>query len=244
MLIPLILSVVSILFLLIGTLIVFTFDNNKKIVTFSVSLGFVVLVLLGVLHLLPEAFEAFRDTYSKKISIILIVIISLIGFFVVWLLDKLGGHHNHDKEHYEHISTITCIFLVVHNLIEGMSIYSTSLLNYEVALMLTIGIGLHNLPLGLTLSSTYYKNHSKLRTLLFITLIGLSYLVGVVITHLFNGVVMLPLILGSLLTITFGMVMYIATNEFLPLMLESKNKKYMYVGLILGIILMILSLFI
>ena len=60
LLIVLLLSILSIIFLLIGTIIVFNTHNSKRVMTLSVSLGFVVLILLGVIHLLPDAYEFFR----------------------------------------------------------------------------------------------------------------------------------------------------------------------------------------
>lgn len=242
-----VLSIVSILFLLVGTIIVFNTHNDKKIVTFSVSLGFVVLILLGLLHLLPDAYQFFVGSYNKFVSVIMMIGFTILGFIIIYVLDKLGGHHHeHDSEegHYNHISIITCIFLVVHNLLEGMTIYSTALLDYNVAIMLTIGIGLHNIPLGFTLSSTYYKEHSKLETVLFISFIGISYLFGALLAYLFSDFIMGSLIFGVLLSFTFGMVLYIAINEFLPHMIKSSDKKSRNFGVILGIVLMAITLFI
>lgn len=249
LLIIFVLSIISVLFLLVGTLIVFTTGNNKKIVSFSVSLGFSVLIMLGFFHLLPEAYEFFREEYEIIVSILMMVGVTFLGFVLVYFLDKIGGHHNeHDEEdeegHYNHISIITCIFLLVHNLLEGMTIYSTALLDYQIAFMLTIGIGLHNIPLGFTLSSTYYKDHSKFKTIIFISLIGGSYLVGALVAYMFSDFLLKNLIFGVLLTFTFGMVLYIAINEFLPNMINTQNKSYRNAGMILGIVLMLVTLFI
>ncbi len=247
LLIVLLLGIVSIFFLLIGTLIVFSLKNNKKIVTFSVSLGFIVLILLGIFHLIPDAYSFFRSECSKVSSILYIIIVSLIGFIVVLILDKFSGHHHeHEKkesEHFKHISLITCIFLVVHNFIEGMTLYGTVLVSYDLAAMLTLGIGLHNIPLGLTLSSTYSKNHSKIQTFLFVTLIGLSYLVGALISYKFSYLLDREVIMGIILMITFGMIMYIAIFEFLPVIKESNLKSMKYLGFIVGIITMVITLF-
>ena len=43
----LVLSIFEVFSLLIGSLIVFSTKNNKKVMTFSVALGFIVLILLG-----------------------------------------------------------------------------------------------------------------------------------------------------------------------------------------------------
>lgn len=244
----LVLSIISIFFLLVGTLIVFSTHNSKKVMTFSVSLGFVVLTLLGIMHLLPDAFEFFKISLSDTKSYIYLLLFSFLGFIVILLFDLFGGHHHeheHDqeKDHYHHISIITCIFLVIHNFIEGMTLYSSVLLNYETAVILTLGIGLHNIPLGFTLSSTFNKIYSKSKTLLFIIFIGLSYLFGALVAYKFNDIFMNPIILGIALTFTFGMILYIAVYEFLPLIRETDDKKTRNFGLLNGIVLMVLTLF-
>lgn len=248
LLIVLILSILSILFLLVGTFIVFTTHNSKKVMSFSVSLGFVVLILLGIIHLLPDAYEFFIEVLSKKTSILYIIMSTLLGFIIILVLDKLGGHHHeeghHNSANFHHVSVITCIFLVVHNLIEGMTLLSSVLTNYKTALLLTIGIGLHNIPLGFTLSSTYNKNHSRFKTVLYISFIGSSYLIGAILAYLFSEAFMNPIILGLALTFTFGMILYIAVFEFLPMIINSKEKNMKVLGLLVGILLMLLTLFI
>ncbi len=246
--IVLLLSLLSVVFLLVGTLIVFNTHNSKKVMTFSVSLGFVVLVLLGIFHLLPDAYEFFIEVYSRNKSIIFLSIFTLVGFLIILFLDLFGGHHHdegkHSEENFKHISIITCIFLVVHNFIEGMTIYSSVLLNYKTAMLLTIGIGLHNIPLGFTLSSTYSKSHSRFSTLMYIIFIGSSYLFGAVVAYMFNDIFMNPLVLGIALTFTFGMILYIAMFEFLPIIKNSKEEKMKYFGLLTGLVAMLLTMFI
>lgn len=242
----LVLSIISIFFLLVGTLIVFSTHNSNKVMTFSVSLGFVVLVLLGIMHLIPDALEFFKVSLSDTKSYLFLILFTVLGFVVILLFDLFGGHHHEhdkDKNHYHHISIITCIFLVIHNFIEGMTLYSSVLLNYETAVILTLGIGLHNIPLGFTLSSTFNKIYNKNKTLLFIILIGLSYLFGALVAYKFNDIFMNPIILGIALTFTFGMILYIALYEFLPLIKESNDKQTRNFGLISGVVLMILTLF-
>lgn len=247
LLVVLILSVVSILFLLVGTIVVFRTHNNEKVMVFSVSLGFVVLILLGIMHLLPDAYEFFLEDYTKVKSFLYLLLIAVLGFVIVLVFDKIGGHHDHEEEHsldhFHHISVITCIFLFIHNFIEGMTIYSSTLLNYKTAVILTLGIGLHNIPLGFTLSSTFNKICSKFKTVLYIIFIGLSYLFGALVAYKFNEVFMSPVMLGVALAFTLGMIFYIAIFEFLPLILESKEKKVKFAGVILGVSLMLFTLF-
>ena len=236
----LVLSIFEVFSLLIGSLIVFSTKNNKKVMTFSVALGFIVLILLGLFHLIPDAYECYKEGFDTFKSILFTCFFIIIGFAVVIVLDVLGGHHHHEeKSAYKHISFITCVFLVIHNFIEGMTLYSTVLTSYDTAVILTLGIALHNLPLGFTLSSTFNELYGKSKTLLCMIGIGISYLFGALVLYKFT---LNAFIIGTLLSFTFGMIMYIACFEFLPLIKDSKDKKMVNMGILFGIVLMLITM--
>ncbi len=236
----LVLSIFEVFSLLIGSLIVFSTKNNKKVMTFSVALGFIVLILLGLFHLIPDAYELYKEGFDTFKSILFTCFFIIIGFAVVIVLDVLGGHHHHEeKSAYKHISFITCVFLVIHNFIEGMTLYSTVLTSYDTAVILTLGIALHNLPLGFTLSSTFNELYGKSKTLLCMIGIGISYLFGALVLYKFT---LNAFIIGTLLSFTFGMIMYIACFEFLPLIKDSKDKKMVNMGILFGIVLMLITM--
>ena len=236
----LVLSIFEVFSLLIGSLIVFSTKNNKKVMTFSVALGFIVLILLGLFHLIPDAYEFYKEGFDTFKSILFTCFFIIIGFAVVIVLDVLGGHHHHEeKSAYKHISFITCVFLVIHNFIEGMTLYSTVLTSYDIAVILTLGIALHNLPLGFTLSSTFNELYGKSKTLLCMVGIGISYLFGALVLYKFT---LNAFIIGTLLSFTFGMIMYIACFEFLPLIKDSKDKKMVNMGILFGIVLMLITM--
>ena len=174
----LVLSIFEVFSLLIGSLIVFSTKNNKKVMTFSVALGFIVLILLGLFHLIPDAYEFYKEGFDTFKSILFTCFFIIIGFAVVIVLDVLGGHHHHEeKSAYKHISFITCVFLVIHNFIEGMTLYSTVLTSYDTAVILTLGIALHNLPLGFTLSSTFNELYGKSKTIFCMVGFGISFFI-------------------------------------------------------------------
>ena len=240
--IVLVLSLFEIFSLLFGSLIVFSTKNTEKVMNISVSLGFVVLVLLGVFHLIPDAYELYIEGLSTYKSILFITFFTILGFAIIITLDVLGGHHdNKENNHIKHISLITCIFLVIHNFIEGMTLYGTVLTSSEAAVILTLGIAMHNVPLGFTLSSTFNKLYGKSKTLLYMVLIGLSYLIGAVVLR---NVPLNSFFIGSLLSLTFGMILYIGLFEFLPLIKETKDKKVSLISMLCGLALMLITLFI
>lgn len=239
------------LFILLGTIIVFFLKNNEKFVSFSLALAFGVMMCLSIFELFPESYEHLEEMGIWGIPILVVGI--LIGIVLLKLLDCFiphhatdEGHHHSKKEHIEHlyhIGIVSSIALVLHNIIEGMAIYGTASTSIQLGLLVGLGVGLHNVPMGMVIASTFYKsNESKKRTLMISFFISISTFVGGMIMFFLNGIMKGELILGILLSITLGMIIYIALFELLEQMIHSKNKKETVIGMILGIFILFVSL--
>lgn len=241
------------LFILLGTIIVFITKNNEKFISFSLALAFGVMISLSIFELFPEAYEHLESLNNWKIFVLLgcvmigIIILKLLDHFVPHHADD-EGHHHSKKEHMEHlyhIGIVSSIALVLHNLIEGMAIYGTASTSIRLGVLVGLGVGLHNIPMGMVIASTFYKsNEDKKKTLIISFLISISTFIGGFIMFFLNGVMKEELILGILLSVTLGMIIYIALFELLSQMIHSKNKKETIIGIILGISILILSLLI
>lgn len=232
------------LFILVGTGIVFFTKNNDSFVQFSLSVALGVMIVLIGVDLLPEVVEIMTHEINKY-SYFYILLFIFIGFMGLKVLDKFIPEHDEDgdldKDNLHHIGIVSSIALVLHNIIEGMAIYSTFVSSLKLGLMISIGVGLHNIPLGMVIASTFYKfNNSKKKTLLISLGISLSTFLGGLIMFLLSNLIS-ELLLGILLSITLGMVLYIVICELLPHVIESKYKKESLGGFLLGCILMFLS---
>ncbi len=236
------------LFILIGAIIVFITKNNEKIVNLSISMAFGVMIALIFSELIPEAFELMENR-NRILTALIVVVFSFLGVFLLKSLDILVPHHEHnhkdkhgDIENLEHIGLVSSIALVIHNIIEGMALYGTALSSTSLGLMVCVGIGLHNIPMGLVIASTFYNsNKNKLKTILITLCISLSTFFGGIIMFILNNNIINNFILGVLICITLGMIIYIAIFELLPKMLCSKDKKTVVVGTSLGILILFIS---
>lgn len=234
------------LFILIGAGIVFLTKNNDKFVQFSLSIALGVMITLVGIDLLPEVIEIMANAFDRWLAFILIVILILVGIGGLKILDHFIPDHDDDgeldNENLHHIGIVSSIALVLHNIIEGMAIYSTFVSSFKLGLMVSIGVGLHNIPLGMVVASTFYKyNNDKRKTLLISLFISLSTFVGGIVMYLLSSLIS-ELLLGILLSITLGMIIYIVIFELLPPVVESKYRKISIVGILLGISLMLISL--
>ena len=232
------------LFILIGSLISIYFKKNKHIIDFSIGLAFGVITMLLLTDIIPEIIEAL--SVSK---IYIFIIFTALGFILLELLDKfIPDHAESSKDNLTHIGIISAIALGIHNIIEGMAVYSTVLVDPSLGKMLLIGVGCHNLPLGIVIGSTLLtSNKNKYKSILLILLISLTTFIGGLIMYFLNLNTINPLVQGILLSITLGMLIFIDIDELIPRIkrsLKTKNKLYTIIGILTGIIILVISLLI
>ena len=243
------------LFILIGTVFATKFKDNKRFTDFSISLAFGVIIALILFELIPETYEVLRVDFGIVRTIICMIILVLIGIYVLKILDSFIPHHTHEahhthkhknddchNEHLKHIGLVAASAVIVHNIIEGMSLYLVSG-DIVTGFYMCIGIGLHNVPMGLVIASTLYNSIYTKKQINLISLgVSLSTFVGGVIMLLVGKVP--HLIEGVLLGITLGMLIYIAFFELFHQMYHMKSRKIAIIGSSFGVILLVIGMFI
>lgn len=235
------------IFIVIGALIALLANKKSKIVEFSIGLAFGVIVTLIITDLLPEIFETlgFRYIYVWLIGMVA-------GFLILKIFDNfIPDHHEHkmskeeSNENLVHIGVMTSLALVLHNIIEGMAVYSSCLSDASFGIALTLGIGFHNIPLGMVISSSFYhstKNFKK--TIITVLIVSLSTFLGGFVMYLLKLTEISSMLLGVLLSLTLGMLIFIVIDELLPRISDIKNKKISCIGILVGVALLVLSMFI
>ena len=146
----------------------------------------------------------------------------------------------HDKDNLIHVGLITSIALFIHNFLEGMVIYTSFNGELKLGVVLGLGVALHNIPLGMSITSFSYKK-GKYKALLLSLIVSLSTFVGGLVAFIFKGVLIDEMLSGIILSITVGMLAYIVLFELLGHILEIKNKKSTYFGIIIGILILVIS---
>ena len=224
-------------FILIGSLIIIFTKSNQKIINFSLALAFIVMIGLVFFELIFEAIEHLNNIFY-------VLIFVLIGIFILKILDHFIPYHENtkEKENLYHIGIVSSIALIIHNIIEGMAIYGVALTNIQTGILMALGVGLHNIPMGMVITGTIYnENKNKKKIFLLLTLLMLSTLIGglfmAFLSHYINDFV-----LGMLLAITLGMLLYISIFELLPKVVNNIKNKTTILGMIMGIIVIIFTL--
>lgn len=234
------------LFIIIGALIAFLIKRKERVVDFSLGLAFGVIIMLILTDMLPEIIEHLGVKH-----LYLFLLFTVVGYSILKMLDHFIPDHeekNMDKhdlqENLVHIGVITSLALVLHNIIEGMAVYSTVITNTSLGLAITLGIGFHNIPLGMVIAGTFYQSKENLsKTILGVLAVVASTFIGGLIMFFLNITIISSTILGILLSITLGMLLFILMDELFPRIRTTKNKKVASTGIAIGVIIQLIAFF-
>lgn len=228
----LLLTFLSGLFYLVGIIIYEFVKHKNELTVAAIACAVVVIIGLILFDLLPELIEL--DNAWLFVFVVL-------GFVLLFLIDKLIPHHNHHhhendeatKEHkdrLEHVSTITILALSMHNLIEGMALYSIGIENIRSGILMLVGIGLHNLPFGFQIAGTKNK--------LLVFLLVISAFLGGLVVFFFGNVD--EFLQGVVMALSMGMLLHILLFELFKEIRENIRQKATIYGIIIGVILLII----
>ena len=235
----LLVTLIAGLFFLLGALLAFFGKEKKGLIEFSIGMSFSVMLLLLAFDIVPEVMELLEEKGTFFMYIFIVI-----GIVMLKLIDILVPHHNHDAEikthdkHLKHIGIISTLALIVHNVIEGIGIYNIALLDSKAGILMAIGVGLHNIPFGIEIAATLGETKkSKIYVISNILILVFSTFLGALLMMVFKSIS--DFILGSLMSLTIGMIIYLVLFEMLIELGASKNKKYSVAGLGVGILFML-----
>jgi len=203
-----------------------------------ISMFLVGMVIAGIIDALTHSrLEAYSDSECKNKNC------SLPG----------GGWHGHrhgqgrqqmGQKTLFKTGIFTAIVITIHNFPEGIITFTSASVNIVFGLSIAIAIAIHNIPEGFSIAlPIYHATKSKKKALLYALLAGLAEPVGALLTY----VILLPYlndhVLGIILAIVAGIMVYVSFDELLPTA-RRYGKHISLFGLVCGMILMAFSLYI
>ncbi len=234
-----------------GALGIFIGENRfKNLLTFFLSLAVGALLGDAFFHLIPEAFKKINS--PEEIAYLI-----LGGIIFVFIMEKFLRWHHHSEEQTtiahriqetqppRHLGQLVLFSDGLHNLLDGIIIAISYLVNFEIGIATTIAVVLHEIPQEIgDLSVLLYAGYKKTTALFYNLLSALSAVVGAIIILLLGNIPESLILYG--LTFAAGIFIYIASADLVP-ELHRKTKRedtlFQFLGLIVGIGAMYLLLF-
>jgi zinc and cadmium transporter len=237
-----ILSVVVVsLISFVGVLTLVTrFKAENRFLAFLVS--FAAGALLGdvFIHLLPEL--AAKNKFNPETSayiLVAIILLFIIEKYIHW------HHHGTEADHVMHAQPFVFTNLIgdaLHNLIDGMVITGSYLLDFRLGLATTIAVVLHEIPQEFAdFGVLIYGGLTSRKALFYNFLSALAALLGAIIVLVFGSSAHAEAILVAL---GAGSFIYLAAADLIPeIHREEKNTGTQLVSFGLGILVMYALLF-
>ncbi len=171
-------------------------------------------------HLLPEAL----DQNSNAIPVFAWL---LVGFCLFYIMERLlrwrHCHEGHCETH-EHLGWLNIIGGGIHNVIDGMIIFSAFAIDFYLGWSVLFSIILHEIPQELgDFGVLIYSGFSKIQALLYNFASAIVAIIGVFLAYFLSG--LNPGFHYLLLPIAAGGFIYIAASDLIPELHKDSNMK-------------------
>lgn len=233
-------------FIIIGVIIAFFLKKQKKVLDFIFAFALSILTMLILVDLLGHTIEHLGIKH-----IYLFILFTCLGLLIFKIIDDFVPEHedakmtkNEEKKNIVHIGVLATIALIIHNFVEGMAIYLTSANDINLGIMMALGVGLHNIPLGIIITTTLNSDKNTGKYLFCIISLFISSFLGGLLLYLLNINTVSDIVIGSLLALTIGMLLYIIIFELYPKVKKTTNKEITIIGLVTGVIIALIGMFI
>lgn len=200
---------------LVGILFFGIFERLQEKTHYMVSLSIGVFLGIVFTDLIPEALEHSPHMYGG-----LFIVIGFLFFFV--LSHSVTHYHHHHEEHACDTCATGSMILIgdsIHNFVDGVIIAGAFLVNPMVGIATTLGIIFHELPQEIAEFFVLIKSgYTRTRALVLNFISALSVIAGTVLAYLFLS--SFESIVGPLLGIAAGNLLYIAGSDLIPELTE------------------------
>ena len=244
----------------IGSLIsLFAKRTNTKFLCASLGFSAGVMLYVSFMELMPEAKDKLILHFGDKQGTLGLLLAFFGGMGLITLIDFLIPKPNnpHEVQGVEEmnqpdnrqktlhrIGIIVALSLAIHNFPEGIAVFSSALSGLSVAIPITVAIAIHNIPEGIAVSVPIYHATGNKRKAFWVSFLsGLAEPLGALIAYFFLMPFWSPVLNGIVLAVVAGIMVYISLDELLPTAEKYGEHHISIAGLISGMVVMALSLF-
>jgi ZIP family zinc transporter len=244
---PFLVSSIAGLSTVLGSFVIFFHwkkDNINKFITFCLSLSFSVMIGLSITELIPESTFIIITNYKIAKGIFLCFLIFFLGVGLIHYLNDKIVSKNSSQNLYK-LGILSMLALMLHNLPEGIATFMSAYQDMDLGIKLAIAITLHNIPEGISIAvPIYYATGSKKEAILKTFLSGLAEPLGALLAYLFFARFITATFISFILLLVAGIMITLSIQKLFPEALEYHENKYIWIGIIVGVILILVNHFV
>lgn len=216
--------------------------KKDDFITFSLSLSLSVMLMISIFDLIPSSLPNLGN--NILLSITYFIIFFTLGIILTNILNRFIEKEKKSSNLYK-LGILNFIALVMHNLPEGIVTFMSTYQDFNLGLSLCIAIALHNIPEGISIAVPIYYATGNVKEAIKCTFLSaLAEPLGALLAFLIFKNFITESMISMFLILVAGIMITLSVNKMLPEALEYKKTKPLYLGFILGIIMVVLSLII
>jgi len=233
--------------------------TNTKFLCASLGFSAGVMLYVSFMELIPTAKEELILDLGEKTGALCLALAFFGGMGLITLIDFLipKNTNPHEFQSVEEmdkpdsrqkslhrVGVVVALSLAIHNFPEGIAAFTSALNGLSVAIPITIAIAIHNIPEGIAVSvPIYHATGNKRKAFWFSFLSGLTEPLGALLAYFFLIPFWSPLVNGIVLAAVAGIMVFISLDELLPTAEKYGEHHVSISGLIAGMVMMAVSLF-
>lgn len=220
-------------------------DKVNKFITFCLSFSLSIMISLSVFELIPETFISLIRKYNILYTNIIIIFIFGVGVGLILLLNKIISKLSQNENNLYKLGILNMIALMAHNLPEGIATFMSSYNDINLGIKIAIAIMLHNIPEGISIAiPIYYATKSRKKALKMTAISSLAEPLGAILCYLFLKNYINDISIAVILTLVAGIMITLSIHELLPEAKKYNEQKILGIGIIFGIIIMVINIFV
>ena len=218
-------------------------QNVHKFITASLAFSLAIMIGISITDLIPESTYILLFSYGIGKGIIFSFIAFSIGIILIKYLHKLMDKTEQANDLYK-LGILNMLALTLHHFPEGIATFMSSYKDIELGLKLGLAIAFHNIPEGISIAvPIYYATKSKKNALFKTFLSGIAEPIGAILAYIFLSKYITDTFISMILLLVGGIMITLAIEVIYPKARKYNLNKYLYLGLFVGTILILINYF-
>ena len=215
----------------------FSKSRVREVISVALSFAMGVMSLISLKELEPEPISYFLGNLNIAIALSLIFLIPVMALTIV----KVSKINIKKGSNLYKIGILNMLTLLLHNIPEGIIVFTSSVANQKLGFKIALSIAAHNLPEGICIATPIYYSTGNRKKAFFYTFIsGIAEPLGAIITWWFLKPFISILFLNVILYFVGCLMLTIIFWEILPEVLSYDRRFYMLIGLFLSLFILFL----
>lgn len=232
---------------------------NPKFLAASLGFSAGVMIYVSLVEIFAKAKDSLIAAHGIKTGNIYTVVAFFAGIALIALIDKLipSFENPHEIKNIEEknlnpannkkllrMGLFSALAIAIHNFPEGLATFMGALSDPTLGISIAVAIAIHNIPEGIAVSvPIYYATKNRKRAFWLSFLSGLAEPVGAIIGYFILRNAFNDSTFGVIFAGVAGIMVYISLDELLPTAEEYGEHHIAIGGLIAGMAIMAISLF-